>query len=160
MINRRNFLKAGFLSSSILIMSGSKLFGITTTLQTINVLQNDLFPKANKLRVDVLKYFKIILSHSHIDNSEKKFIKNGVKWLNEEALDIYDNIYIKLSPTKRQKVLKQISKTSWGESWLKTVLGYILEAIYSDPIYTVSNGSGWDWCKFKTGLPQPKKAFL
>ncbi len=160
MINRRNFLKAGFLSSCVLVMGGCELFSVTTPMQTIKVLQYDLFPHAKKLDVDVNKYFQIVLNHSRIDESKKKHIKNGVKWLNEEAVELFGKTYIKLDSLQRQKVLILISKTRWGDRFISRMLIYIMEAIFSDPIYNVSSGDGWAWLNFKTGLPQPKEALL
>ena len=160
MINRRNFLKVGFLSSSIFVMGSCELFSITTPMQTIKILQYDLFPHAKELGVDVNKYFQILQNHSHIDEDEKNYIKKGVKWLNEEAVEIFDKTYIKLDSQQRQKVLKSISQTKWGERWLRTMITYIMEAIFSDPIYKVSSGDGWKWLDFQTGLPQPKEALL
>ncbi len=160
MINRRNFLKAGFLSSSVLVLSGCELFSVTTPIQTIKTLQYDLFPHAKKLGVNMSKYLQIILSHSRIDEDEKKHIKNGIKWLNEEAIKLFDKTYIKLDSLQRQKVLILISQTRWGDRFINRMLTYIMEAVFSDPIYNVSFGHGWEWLNFKTGLPQPKEALL
>ena len=160
MINRRNFLKAGFLSSAVIVMGGCELFSVTTTMQTIKILQYDLFPHAKELKVDVNKYFQILQNHSRIDEDDKNYIKKGVKWLNEEAVEIFETTYIKLTPQQRQKVLKSISLTKWGDRWLRTILTYIMEAVFSDPIYKVSDGDGWRWLNFQTGLPQPKEALL
>ncbi|MCF6330600.1 MAG: gluconate 2-dehydrogenase subunit 3 family protein, partial [Sulfurimonas sp.] len=149
MINRRNFLKAGFLSSCVFVMGGCELFSITTPTQTIKTLQYDLFPYAKKLNVDLNKYFQIILNHSRIDEDEKKHIKNGVKWLNEEAVKLFKKTYTKLDSLQRQKVLILISQTRWGERWIKTMLTYIMEAVFSDSIYNVSSELGWEWLNFK-----------
>lgn len=160
MINRRNFLKAGFLSSCVLVMSGCELFSITNPMQTIKILQYDLFPHAKRLNIDTNKYLQIILTHSRIDEDEKKNIKNGIKWLNEEAVELFGKSYIKLDSLQRQKILILISQTKWGDRFIRRILTYIMEATFSDPIYGVSSGNGWRWLNFKTGLPQPKEALL
>ncbi len=51
---RRNFLKLGFLSTTVFVMSGCDLLSITTPRQTIKVLQYDLFPKAKALDIDTI----------------------------------------------------------------------------------------------------------
>ena len=160
MINRRKFLKTGFLGSCIFVMGGCELFSITTPMQTIKILQYDLFPHAKELGVDVNKYFVILQNHSRIDEDEKNYIKKRVKWLNEESVEMFSTTYIKLDPTKRQKVLKAISQTKWGENWIQTMLSYIMEAVFSDPIYAVSSGDGWKWLNFQAGIPKPKEALL
>ncbi len=160
-INRRSFLKVGFLSSTVLIMNGCELFGITTSQETIAVLQNDLFPKAEELGIDTVSYMSIISHHSRISKSDKKFIKNGVKWLNEEAVELYKKSYINLPSQERQSVLNSIVQTKWGSSWLDTMMRYILEASLGDPIYgSNKKEAGWKWLSFEGGQPRPKKAFL
>lgn len=160
MISRRKFLSAGFLSSVIFITNGCELFSATTPKETLSILQNDLFPHSKKMGIDVKKYMQIVLKHSKISATDKEFIKNGIKWLNEEAVLLYDTTYVKLSASKRQKVLNSISKTAWGEDFIHDNLTYIMEASFSDPIYGVADGQGWQWLEFKTGLPRPKEMLL
>lgn len=160
MINRRNFLKTGFLSSCVLVMGGCELYSVTTPMQTIKILQHDLFPHAKKLGVDVNKYFQILLNHSKIDESKKEHIKNGVKWINEEAVELFGKTYIKLDSLQRQKVLILISQTRWGDRFIRTMLTFIMEAIFSDPIYKVSSGNSGEWLNFQAGTPQAKEALL
>jgi hypothetical protein len=112
------------------------------------------------MSVDTKKYMQIILKHSRVSDEDKEFIKNGIKWLNEDALSLYDEKYVDLSSTKRQEVLKYISKTKWGKGFIRDNLTYIMEASFSDPVYGVASGEGWKWLDFKTGLPQPKEAYL
>lgn len=159
--SRRNFLKVGFLSSAVFLMDGCNLFGITTPIDTIKVLQNDLFPQAQRLKIQTAPYMRIVLHHSRISQEDKIFIKNGVKWLNEEAITIYRSSYIKLPASKRQKLLQSISQTQWGDSFLYNIMGYLFEAMLGDPIYGANKAeAGWRWLAFEGGKPRPKKAFL
>ena len=158
---RRNFLKAGFLSSAVFVMSGCELFSVTTSRETIDVVQNDLFPKAKELGINTSNYISIILHHSRVSQEDKLFLKNGVKWLNETAVEMYKECYTKLSALKRQEVLLHISKTEWGESWIYNMMTYIFEAMLGDPLYgTNYRESGWKWLAFKGGTPHPTKVFL
>lgn len=160
-LNRRKFLQYGFLSTAVLVMDGCELKNILTSKDTIGQVQYDLFPKAKELGINTQVYMHIILHHSRISKEDKTFIKNGVKWLNEEARKMYKKIYIKLSKSQRQKVLHSIAATQWGESWLYTMLTYNFEAMLGDPIYRANiNKAGWKWLQFEGGLPAPKKAFL
>lgn len=160
MINRRSFLKAGFLSSIIFISNGCELFSATTPKETLFVLQGDLFSHANDMKVDTAKYMNIVLNHSRVSDEDKKFIKNSIRWLNEEAVLMFEKKYVRLTPIQRQEVLRSIAKSSWGESFIHDNLIYIMEASFSDPIYGVNSGDGWKWLGFETGLPRPKKAYL
>ncbi len=159
---RRNFLKASFLSSAVFVMSGCKLFSISTLKETIDIVQNDLFPKAKELGIDTSDYFnKVVLHHTRIREVDKLFLKNGVKWLNERAVEMYHQNYTKLSASSRQKVLKDISKTRWGENWIYTMNTYIFEAMLGDPIYGGNNSeAGWRWLAFEGGKPRPTKEYL
>ena len=142
-------------------MDGSNLFALTTPLQTFEVLQNDLFPHAKKLGIKTASYIHIILNHSKVSDEDKEFLKNGVKWLNEEAVKIYKKTYVNLSEDKREVVLKSISKQRWGESWLYDVMSYLFEAMLGDPIYGGNNHeAGWKWLNFQGGELRPKRAFL
>jgi hypothetical protein len=159
--SRRTFLKAGFLSSAVFVMSGCELFSITTAQDTIKVLQTDLFPKAKELGVNTSSYISIILHHSRVSEEDKTFIKNGVKWLNEEAVTRHKAIYVKLSATQREEVLRAIVKTQWGESFMYNMNSYLFEAMLGDPIYGGNNKeAGWKWLQFIGGLPRPKEMYL
>ncbi len=142
-------------------MSGGKLFATLTPLQTISQVQNDLFPFANTLDIDISNYMSIVLNHSRVTDEDKLFIQNGVKWLNEESVQEYKKIYTELSTPQRQNILNIIAKERWGESWIDTILTYIMEAIFSDPIYGVNRQrAGEKWLNFENGMPHPKEALL
>ncbi|RUM64067.1 MAG: hypothetical protein DSZ04_03380 [Sulfurimonas sp.] len=160
-LKRRAFLKAGFLSSAVIVMNGCSVFVITTSRDTIKVLQNDLFPKAKELGINTADYIGIVLKHSHISQEDKEYLKNGVKWLNESAVEMYKKQYTKLLAHERQEVLKSFAQESWGSSWLDTILRYTFEASFGDPIYGSNNNkAGWKWLEFTGGEPRPKKVYL
>lgn len=159
--HRRDFLKLGFLSSAVFLMSGCELLGITTPKETIKLLQYDLFPKAKELGIDAIGYMDIVFAHSRITEQEKDFLKNGVKWLNEEALQMYNKRYTKLSISKRHELLNSVAQMQWGENFLDSILRYTLEASLGDPIYGGNNKqAGWKWLEFQAPNPLAKKAYL
>ncbi|EQB40492.1 hypothetical protein M947_01455 [Sulfurimonas hongkongensis] len=158
---RRSFLKSSFFTTALIIMPKSELFGAVSTLETISLVQEDLSPSIKKLGINGSSYLSLILHHSRVTDDEKEFLKNGVQWLNEEAVFHYKHPYIKLSPSQRQNVLQIISKQRWGDNWIYTMLSYIMEATLSDPIYGANkNGAGWKWLEHIPGLPQPKEPYL
>ena len=161
MTTRRKFLQYGFLSTSVLLFDGCSLFGVTTPHKTLSVLQYDLVPKAQELGLDVNSYIHIVLHHSRISKSDKTFLKNGVKWLNEECIQQHHKTYDKLASSQRQKILHTIAQTGWGEDFLYDVMNYSFEAMLGDPIYGANKEEqGWQWLGFEGGLPRPKKAYL
>lgn len=160
-LSKRKFLQYGFLSSSVFLFKGCGFFGITTPYTTIKILQNDLVPKAQKLGIDTLKYMHLVFRHKKISQSDKEFLKNGVKWLNEEAIRKYRQAYIKLNSDQRETLLQEIAKTRWGESFLYEIMSYTFEAMLGDPIYSGNNNqAGWKWLEFTGGLPRPTKVYI
>lgn len=158
---RRNFLKYTFLGSSVFVMNGCELFSVTTMQDTLTLLHHDLFPKAEELSIETASYVSVILHHERVTKEDKTFLKNGVKWLNEEAVSMHEKTYTKLLKAQREAVLESIVKTEWGESWLHSIMSYLFEAMLGDPIYGGNNGeAGWKWLSFTGGLPRPKKAYL
>lgn len=158
---RRNFLKLGFLSTSVFVMSGCDLLSVTTPRETIKILQYDLFPKAKELNIDTINYMDLIFRHPRVTQEEKTFLKNGVKWLNETSFEMYDKSYTKLPEQERQDVLNAISQTQWGENFISKIMSYILEAMLGDPLYGGNNKeAGWKWLAFEGGKPRPKVMYL
>jgi hypothetical protein len=159
--SRRNFLHSSFLFSAVFVMDGCSLFGVTTPIDTFGVLHRDLFPKAASLGIETADYMQLVFKHSHISKSDKEFLKNGVKWLNEEAVKIYKTEYVKLPAQQRQRVLGSVAKTEWGESFLYDVMSYMFEAMLGDPIYGGNNNeAGWRWLRLSAGLPRPREPYL
>jgi gluconate 2-dehydrogenase gamma chain len=159
--HRRDFLKLGFLSSAVFLMSGCELLGITTPKETIQLLVKDLFPKAKELGISTSSYIDVIFAHSRITQEEKKFLKNGVKLLNESAYEKYKSRYTQLAKPQRLELLEQVAQTQWGTDFMDSVLRYTLEATLGDPIYGGNNNeAGWKWLGYEAAKPQPKKAYL
>jgi len=162
---RRLFLQAGFLSTVVFISYKAELFATVTPLQTLSVLQEDLFPSEgsspSQKQINAKSYLSLILQHNRVSDTDKEFIKNGVKWLNEASVEKYKKIYFKLDENQRQVILQNISQTSWGESFIADILKYIFEAMLGDPIYGINkNESGWKWLNHEAGLPRPTKAYM
>jgi gluconate 2-dehydrogenase gamma chain len=166
LLSRRVFLKNSFLSSVIFVTYSGELFAAVTPQKTLSVLHKDIFPSSAKVpSSDLINgtfYLNtIILNHTCISVETKIYIRDGIKWLNEEAIKKYKKVYAKLPSSKREKVLRHIVDTTWGESWLDTIMTYFLEAVLGDPVYGVNGGQkGWKWLNHETGYPRPKKAFL
>lgn len=163
--SRRTFLKETFLTTAVLLFSSGKLYGAVSPLDTLSLVQSDLFPQSTNVptlkQINANSYLSHVLQHSRISDANKDYLRNGVQWLNEEALELYDKTYIQLSSAQRQNTLKSISEYRWGESWIKTVMTYIYEAMLGDPVYGVNKQeSGWNWLNHVGGQPRPKEALL
>jgi len=165
LLTRRNFLKNSFLSSVILLTSSGELFGAVTPTQTLGVLHKDLFPSSSFIPsvkfINANLYLNKIFVHSRVSDEDKEFIRDGVRWLNEESVNKYKKVYANLPEKKRQKVLQEVVDTDWGESWIHNIMMYMMEAMLGDPIYGGNGGElGWKWLNHQPGLPRPTKAYL
>jgi hypothetical protein len=163
--SRRTFLKNSFLTSVVLLTCNGELFGGITPLQTIGMVYRDLFPDSDRAPsaddINANIYLNKILNHSRVTDENKTFIRNGVKWLNEESVAKYKKVYTKLSKLQRQKILQEIADTRWGDSWIETIMTYFFEAMLGDPVYGGNrDGIGWKWLEHKPGLPRPRKALI
>ena len=159
--SRRTFFQTTFLSTLVMITANNTLFASITPLQTLAVVQEDLFPKEMITKANAYAYVSLVFKHSRVSAEDKQFLRNGTKWLNEEAVVKYNKVYTKLSSKERQEILELISNTRWGESWIKTVLSYIMEAVLGDPLYGVNKEEfGWKWLHHSSGLPRPKEMYL
>lgn len=163
--SRRTFLKETFLTTAVVVMSGTKLFGAVAPLDTISFVQKDLFPDTAGVPtlkdINALPYLLLVLQHSRVTDLDKNYIRDGVQWLNEEAVEMYNKTYTQLSASQRQSVLKSITQYMWGETWIKTIMTYIYEAMLCDPIYGGNkNEIGWKWLNHTAGKPRPTKALL
>jgi len=160
MLSRRRFLEFGFLTVGIAIFIDKKVVGAVSFSESVKVLYNDLFPGIDTQ--SSYNYLKnIILNHSKITKIEKDFIRNGIQWLNKEAISLHNKAYPMLTKQQREDVLEHFSKSQRGEEWLFIMMGYMFESILADPVYgTNADNLYWKWLNFKAGIPRPKKAYL
>lgn len=161
-MNRRLFLEKSFLTITMAIFFQDKIFAKITPLDSLDLLCNDLFPMIKKIQSNSAWYIKeVVLNHSKVDLATQEFIRNGIKWLNEESVSLYNDSYTNLSKEKREALLQKITQVQWGDSFIYTILKYIMEAVLGDPIYGINTKQqGWMWLNHETGYPRPKKAFL
>lgn len=127
---------------------------------TIAAVQQHLFPadetSPGAEDINALNYLQTIIQAPDIEQEERDFIINGEKWLNGIAQKTHAKKFIELDEAQKEAVLRQIEKSRAGENWLSTQLGYLIEALLSDPVYGGNpNGIGWNWLKHQPGYPTP-----
>ncbi len=127
---------------------------------TFATVQNHLFPTTadapGAKEINATAYLRRILAEAHTDPDDKKFIRNGVDWLNDIAKDKHNRTFHELTETQRETVLRQIEKSGPGDRWLSLILLYIFEALLSAPVYGGNpDGVGWTWLGHKPGFPLP-----
>ena len=170
-LNRRNFLKGMSAVTTLamlpLVVSCKPkvihdLNGQLTDdeMATLIAVQNHLFPSTEKApgasEINAANYFTWVLTDVEKDPEERTIMKDGIKWLNEFAIENYSVRFERLDSDEKEKTLRLMAEESWGESWISVTITQIFEALLSDPIYGSNNNQvGWKWLEHKTGLPQP-----
>jgi len=128
--------------------------------KTFSVVQEHLFPNDQNGPgagdVNATSYLKFVLDAPDTDEEERKFILEGVTWLDGIAEEQKGKAFLRLSFDDQEPVLKKIADSRAGGSWLSYLLLYILEALLSDPVYGGNpDGIGWKWLQHQPGFPRP-----
>jgi hypothetical protein len=133
--------------------------------QTIGVVHRDLFtgsaavPSPRMLKA--LDYLGGVMKDPYVGEDEKTFLKNGARWLNEQAKEDFGKAYYLLEAAQRQKVLRFVSDLTWGDNWLWTLFSYLFESLLCDPVYGANtHEAGWHWLDYEPGYPRPKAPFI
>ena len=165
--SRRRFLLACIGTAALPILNSTAVHALDNKKEqepwmTIAAVQEHLFPSDGDApgaeQIDAIQYLRNVIEHHDIETSEKEFIKNGVKWLNGLAMEIFSKNFISLNNKQKEKVLRKVSQSRAGENWISTLLSYIVEALLSAPAYGGNtNGVGWKWLEHQAGFPQPPK---
>ena len=171
-VDRRKFVKA--LSVTTVLSQMGTISGCTnsntkkyqanqflTTLQSeiIQKIQAILFPDdGNGPSVTEIKAFEHILwvlSDNHKDNESKDYIINGMTWCEEVSQEKFGRIFSDLTQIETEALVKYMTTTNWGKSWLSIILTLIFEALALDPIYMINtNQVGWQWLSHVPGNPR------
>jgi len=129
---------------------------------TFTAVHNHLFPKDNDSAgaddINATLYLKSVLELPGVDEEDKKFIRDGVTWLNGMGQQMYHQEFYQLEENHRETVLKRIATSSAGENWLSLLLLYLFEALLADPVYGGNPDKiGWQWLEHKPGFPTPSE---
>ncbi len=133
-----------------------------TKQKILHTVLNHLFPPTEQSpgieQLNTIHHINVYLSDPLIDPDEQKYIINGTGWLDETSHEIFKTGFLSLNHSQQVKILKNILKTSWGESWLSRLLTLTFESLLLDPLYQVNiNEAGWQWLHHIPGKPRPQK---
>jgi len=154
------------LSQAVLAKSTKNESSLKQPWLTISEVQNHLFPRVGNLvekdsspsakDINAIGYLQLILNTPDADQDEREFVIKGTTWLDGMANNMIGKPFIKLNKDERERVLRKISESESGESWLSTLLRYIFEALLTDPVYGGnSHQIGWQWLEHQPGFPRP-----
>ena len=106
---------------------------------TLSAVHDHLFPTTagapGAKEINATAFLRTMWAEPHMDPDNRKFIINGVGWLNDIAAKRHAAVFIDLNRDQREDVLRQIEKTGAGERWISLILLYVFEALLSDPVY-------------------------
>jgi len=116
---------------------------------------NSELPSAKKMYAIVFLYETI--AHESYDRDIKAFVLEGAEELNIRT----KGKFLKMTHSKREKVLRDYEETEYGSSWLSRIMTLTMEGMFSDPIYGSNvQKAGWKALGSFGGQPRPKKRYL
>ncbi len=108
--------------------------------------------------VKTYEYFVWIISDNYIDPEENSYLINGIKWIDETAIEEYGKHFEELKARKKYDLFIGIINKEWGENYFSKVLTVIIESMFADPIYGSNpNGIVWQWLHHNPGQPRPNE---
>ena len=136
--------------------------------KTIVAVQDHLFPTEKNAPgasdVNAKAFFYAVLSDANREDEDRKLVKEGLLTLQDICWKKYKQTFTELNHEFREDALRAFEKTPDGTAWIMTVLGYIFEALLTDPVYGGNpDGIGWKWLDHQPGFPRPttdKRYFL
>lgn len=165
--SRRDFLKQVLAGTAAVLFSqqvqaNESLTKSDPVWKTINAVQLHLFPASpdtpDANSINATAYLRSVLEWPGVDKGDKKFITDGVGWLNGVSEKLFKKRFEKLSDKQKEKVLRSVEKSQAGENWISLILLYLIEALLTDPVYGGNvNGQGWAWLQHQPGFPHPTK---
>lgn len=173
-LSRKKFIGGIFMAGTIVGIPMTSIIGKTINrtgiltqnqFSIIGSAQKILYPSDGNGpgAYDVMadRYLLWVLSDKRMDPEEKDYIINGIGWVNETAEDTFSKGYSQLTQSEKELLIADISKETWGSSWLGVILTFIFEALLSDPQYGGNTDEiGWDWLQHNLGSPRPTEALL
>jgi len=128
-------------------------------------IQQILFPDdgfgPGAVEIHAFEYLLWVLSDLRMDEQDRAYIYDGLRWVEETAHEEMNAAYLDLNSQKQSDLIHYLSQLDWGESLLSTILTYVLEALLADPQYGGNpKGNGWQWLSHYPGYPRPAKDLL
>lgn len=136
--------------------------------RTLDVVQRHLFPNEaaapGAAEIHAAPYLYFVLSDTTLDPDERALIPAGLVAFQRRVQDSFNVPFDQLTATQRETALRAFEATPQGREWLTRLLGYLFEALLTDPVYGGNpDGIGWHWLDHRPGFPRPprdKRYFL
>lgn len=130
--------------------------------QFLTAVQSHLLPSEidspGAQDVHATQYLELALTGSDINPAHQGQIKRGIVALESLSNEKNGTAFISLSTTQREDLLRDFEDTEDGYEWLRTVMGYTIEAYLGDPAYGGNTDElGWRATGHSPGVPRPIK---
>ena len=114
--------------------------------------------------VRAARYLQWVLSDPRLESRQKQFLADGAEQLRKLCQDKMQEPFQALNETRRESILRQLEQLPGGRDWLRELLHYLFEAMFTDPVYGGNpDGIGWKWIGHRPGYKRPpadKRYFL
>ncbi len=135
--------------------------------RTLAAVQDHLFPSEPEapgaVDVGAITWLHFVVSDPEFDPADRVFIRAGLLSLEKIAAEAHGGPFLVLNQQQRETVLRRMEATPDGSRWIASLLGYILEALLTDPVYGGNpDGVGWKWLEHQPGSlrPAPDKRYF
>ncbi len=106
--------------------------------------------------VNATRYLQWVLSDPRLALEQKQFFANGADQLHKLSYDKLQKPFQALNEKQRESILRQLEQMPGGGDWLRELLHYLFEAMFTDPVYGGNpNGIGWKWIGHRPGHKRP-----
>lgn len=159
-----------FVGSSLALGVGAVFWLYSKNTKKIKVYANNiqvllqcayhLFPQSKlgpgAIDLNISSYLSQVLVDERILQDDRHYFLQGATWLEESSHEEFNQSFLNLSKSEKEKLLQSIVRKRWGENFIYTTLSYIFEALLSSPVYgSNQNEIGWKWLEHQAGFPQP-----
>jgi len=129
---------------------------------TLDSVLNHLLPTSKTgpgaKEIQATTYLFNLVNLQPTEQDEIDFIYKGVGWLNGYSQSQLQKNFVELAVQDKETLLRGISQSRAGQNWLNTLLGYIIEATLTPPVYGGNaNQIGWQWLEHQGGFPLPSE---
>ena len=162
--SRRRFIKQLLVGSSAMMFADSVVANkdqlANDRWKILSAVHMHMLPvsenEPDASSINATAYLKSVLEWPGVNDSDKKFILDGVGWLNGLAEKQFNKTFDQLDTNTKEIVLRTVEKSQAGENWLSLIMLYLIEALLTDPVYGGNaNGQGWKWLEHHPGFPTP-----
>lgn len=106
--------------------------------------------------IHAVEYFRFVVSDTRVDREQRDFILQGNRWLDDLARETEGRPFLELDVDGKERLLRQVSRSSAGENWVSMLLTYLFEALLTAPAYGGNpDRIGWRWLQYVPGFPLP-----